>query len=72
MFYKLKVHPGSKQDKIVRKGPDAFEIWVKAPAERGLANASAIRLLAAGIKTEAKRILLVKGATSPAKIVKTI
>jgi len=72
MFYKLKVHPDSKQDKIVRKGPDAFEIWAKAPAERGLANASAIRLLAGEIKTEAKRIMLIKGAASPAKIVKTI
>ena len=53
MFYKLKVHPGSKQDRIVRKGPDAFEIWVKAPAERGLANAAAIRQLAGAIKTGA-------------------
>jgi uncharacterized protein YggU (UPF0235/DUF167 family) len=72
MFYKLKVHPDSKQDRLVRKGPDAFEIWVKAPAKRGMANASAMRLLAGSLKTEAKRILLVKGAKSPAKIVKTI
>ena len=41
-FYKLKVHPGSKAARILRKGPDAFELWVKAPAERGLANAAAI------------------------------
>jgi len=72
MFYKLKVHPGSKREKLIRKGPDSFELWVKAPAERGLANASAIRLLAAEIKTEPKRILLIKGAQSPAKIVKVI
>lgn len=72
MFYKLKVHPDSKREKIVRKGPDAFELWVKAPAERGLANAAAIALLAAEIKAEPKRILLIKGAQSPAKIVKLI
>ena len=71
-FYKLKVHPGSKTDKIVRKKPDTFEIWIKAPAERGLANAAAISLLAAEIKTNPKRILLIKGAQSPAKIVKVI
>ncbi|OGS08847.1 MAG: hypothetical protein A2270_00065 [Elusimicrobia bacterium RIFOXYA12_FULL_51_18] len=70
MFYKLKVHPDSRQDKLVRKGPDAFELWVKAPAERGLANAAAIRLLAAEIKTEPKKIMLIKGARSPAKIVR--
>ncbi|MFA6433216.1 MAG: DUF167 domain-containing protein [Elusimicrobiales bacterium] len=72
MFYKLKVHPGSKANKIIKKGPDSFELWVKAPAERGLANSSAIALLAAEIKTEPKRILLIKGAQSPAKIVKVI
>ncbi len=72
MFYKLKVHPDSKREKIVRKGPDTFELWVKAPAERGLANAAAIGLLAAEIKAGPKRILLVKGAQSPAKIVKVI
>jgi hypothetical protein len=72
MFYKLKVHPDSKKDRIERKRPDAFELWVKAPAERGLANAAAIRLLAAEIKTEPKKIMLVKGAHSPAKTVKVI
>ena len=72
MFIKLKVHPDSKANKLVKKGPDSYELWVKAPAERGLANAAAIALLAAEIKTEAKRILLIKGAQSPAKIVKVI
>jgi len=72
MFYKLKVHPDAKAEKIIRKKPDAFEIWVKAPAERGLANAAAISLLAAEIKTNPKRIMLIKGAQSPAKIVKII
>ena len=72
MFIKLKVHPGSKADRVVRKAPDSFELWVKAPAERGLANAAAIRLLAAEINAEPKRILLIKGAQSPAKIVKVI
>ena len=72
MFYKLKVHPDAKVNKIIKKGPDSFELWVKAPAERGLANAAAIGLLAAEIKTEPKRILLIKGAKSPAKIVKVI
>ncbi len=69
MFYKLKVHPDSKQEKAVRKGPDSFELWVKAPAERGLANIAAIRLLASEIKIEPKKIMLIKGAQSPAKIV---
>lgn len=70
MFYKLKVHPGARQAKIDRKGPDAFEIWVKAPAERGLANQAAIELLGRELGIEPGKILLIKGAQSPAKIVK--
>lgn len=70
MFYKLKVHPDSKRERAVRKGPDSFELWVKAPAERGLANSAAIRLLAAEINIEPQKILLIKGAQSPAKIVR--
>ncbi|OGS05947.1 MAG: hypothetical protein A3J70_00045 [Elusimicrobia bacterium RIFCSPHIGHO2_02_FULL_61_10] len=72
MFIKLKVHPDSRRDKVFKKAPDAYEIWTKSPAERGLANASAIRQLSVEIGVDAKRILLIKGATSPAKIVKVI
>ena len=72
MFIKLKVHPGERRDKLVKKAPDAYEIWTKAPPERGLANASAIRLLSLELGINSKTILLVKGATSPAKIVKII
>ncbi len=72
MFIKLRVHPGERRDKIIKKAPDTYEIWTKAPPERGLANASAIRLLALEIGTDARRILLIKGAASPAKTVKVI
>ena len=72
MFIKLKVHPDSRRDKVFKKAPDAYEIWTKSPAERGLANASAIRQLSVEIGVDAERILLIKGAASPAKIVKVI
>lgn len=72
MFIKLKVHPGERKDRIVKKAPDAYEVWTKAPPERGLANASALRLLSLQLGVDAKRIMLIKGATSPAKIVKVI
>jgi len=70
MFIKLKVHPAAKLEKIIRKSVDAYEIWVKAPPERGLANASALRALALALGVEVKMIQLVKGATSPSKIVR--
>ena len=72
MYIKIKVHPGARTDKILKKAGDAYEIWVKAAAERGLANAAAIRLLAASAGADPKRIFLVKGARTPSKIVKIL
>ena len=72
MFIKLKVHPGSKTEKIIKKAADAYEIWVKAPPERGLANIAAINLLAASTGREPKRIHLIKGSHCPSKIVKIL
>lgn len=69
-FIKLKVHAGSRRDAIRRKAEDAYEAWVTAPAERGRANAAALRALAKALGVEAGRLHIVKGATSPAKIVK--
>ncbi len=71
-FYKLRVYPSSKKLKISRKGENAFEIWTKEPAERGLANRAAINILAKELGKNPKKILLVKGASSPSKIVKIL
>jgi len=68
-YIKLKVHPGSKREEAIRKAPDSFELWVKAPAEQGRANAAALALLAGELKVPRGKIRLVKGAQSPAKIV---
>ena len=67
---KLKVHPKSKHSKILAKSKDAYKIWIKEPAERGLANKAAIALLAKELDIPYKKIMLIKGATSPSKIVK--
>ena len=69
MLYKLRVHPGAKKDSLVEKGPDAFEVWVRAPAERGLANRACLELVGARLGVPSGRIRLVKGAKSPSKIV---
>ncbi|PIU18075.1 MAG: hypothetical protein COT18_11220 [Elusimicrobia bacterium CG08_land_8_20_14_0_20_59_10] len=72
MFIKLRVHPDAKRDKVVKRNPDTYEIWTRAKAERGLANAAALRALALTLGLDMKRILLIKGAHSPAKIVKVL
>lgn len=68
MYIKVKVHAGEKKTLLKQKSPDAFEVWVKAPAERGLANEAVRLLLGEYLGTEPKKLHLIKGATSPAKI----
>ena len=46
MLIKLKVHPDSKQNSIVKKAEDAYEVWVRSAAERGLADTAALQALA--------------------------
>jgi uncharacterized protein YggU (UPF0235/DUF167 family) len=71
-FVKLRVHAGARKSKCERKAADTFEIWTKAPAERGLANAEALAAAAAALGVEAKTLRLIKGAHSPSKIVEII
>lgn len=71
-FIKVKAHPGSKEDRLASRAVDSFEIWVRAPAERGLANAAVLVLLASHLRIEAKRLRIIKGAQSPSKIVSVL
>lgn len=72
MLYKVKAHPDAREDRLDRRGPDSFEVWVRAGAERGLANAAVLRLLAAALGVAPKRLRIMKGATSPSKIVQLL
>lgn len=68
MYIKVKVNAESKKDVVVKKADDAFEIWTKAKASRGLANEAVRRQLAQYLGVEAKKLRLIKGAQSPSKI----
>ncbi len=67
-YLKVKVHADEKKEKFLEKSSDTFEIWVKAPAERGQANAAVRSVLAAYLGVPENKVSLIKGATSPAKI----
>ncbi|HAH08282.1 MAG TPA: hypothetical protein DCM05_17440 [Elusimicrobia bacterium] len=69
MFIKLRVHPDSRKNEILRKAPDHYEVWVKAPPEEGRANAAVLALLGHELGIPPGRIRLVKGGHSPSKIV---
>lgn len=67
MYLKLKVIPDSKQEKVEQMKDDEYRVWVKAPAERGLANTRVLELMRELYPN--KRVRLVSGHTSPSKIV---
>lgn len=69
MLIKLKVRASSKKDLVLKKAQDSYEVFVRAPAERGLANKAALGLLARALNHPAGRLRIVKGAHSPGKIV---
>jgi uncharacterized protein YggU (UPF0235/DUF167 family) len=66
---RVKVHPDSRENRLEDKGPASYEAWVKAEAEQGKANAAVLSLLAARLGVDAKRLRIIKGTTSPSKIV---
>lgn len=68
MFIKVKVHAGQKRAKFIKKAEDTFELWVCAPAQDGRANEEVRQVLAKHIGTEPKKLFLIKGGRSPAKI----
>lgn len=69
---RLKVHPGSSRDRLEPRGPDHYEAWVRAPAERGKANEAVLALLRGHAHFAGRRLRLVKGAASPSKIVSVL
>ena len=68
IYLKIKVHADEKKEKLIQKSVDTFEIWVKAPAEHGQANAAVRAALAIHLSVNENKLSLIKGATSPSKI----
>lgn len=68
-LYKIKAHPEANEDRIMRRGPDSYEAWVRAKPKEGRANAAVLHLLSRELGVAAKRLRIVKGASSPSKIV---
>lgn len=72
MLIKLKVHPGSKKDAVVRKSDDNFEIFVRAKPVEGKANDAALDALSNFLKVPRGILRLRRGSTSRNKLVELI
>lgn len=68
MYIKVWVSAGAKIDKLEKITDDHFEISVRAPAERNLANTRVCELVAAHLKIPVSQIRIVSGHHSPSKI----
>jgi hypothetical protein len=65
----LKVVPGSSQDCIAGWLGDTLKVRVRAPAERGRANAAVEQIIAKALGVPQARVRIVAGMTSARKVI---
>ena len=68
MLIKVKVNVLSKEDKVIKKSEDSFEVFVKVDAQRNMANKRIIELLAEYFNLPQHRVRMIKGFKERNKI----
>ena len=68
MLIKVKANVLSKEDKVIKKSEDNFEVFVKVDAQRNMANKKIIELLAEYFNLPQYRIKMIKGFKESNKI----
>lgn len=68
MLIKVKVYPEAGKEEFIKKGEDAFEIWIKEKPIRGQANRAVISALAEYLNIPLQNIRLIKGFRERNKI----
>ena len=68
MYIKVRVNAGSKRESLVKTTTGKFEVAVRAPAERNLANRRVKELIASHFKLPTDQVRLISGHRSPSKI----
>lgn len=68
MYIRVNVTAGAKKERITKLAPDKYDIWVKEPAERNLANSRVRELLILEFGLPKGSVRLVTGHHSPHKI----
>lgn len=71
MIIKVKVHPGSREEKIEKLNENEYEVYLKEGAEKGKANVELVRLLSKEFGVNRNKIKI-KGLVSRKKIVEII
>lgn len=67
--FEVRAKPRAKKSRVVGAHGDAVEIAIAAPPVDGAANEELVRLLAKALGVGKRSILIVRGETSPHKLV---
>ncbi|MBT3405255.1 DUF167 domain-containing protein [archaeon] len=66
MRFKIRLHPGSSQEKVEKISEEKFEVWIKEKPIEGKANLGLVKIFKRYFKKEVK---LIGGLKSKNKIV---
>jgi uncharacterized protein YggU (UPF0235/DUF167 family) len=67
-YIHVKVIAGSKKESFIKKTEDHFEIKVKEPAERNLANTRVLELVAGNFNVSKSKVRIINGHRSSSKL----
>lgn len=68
----VRVHPNSKQEKVVKASDFEYEVYFNVVPEKGQANRKMVAMLAEYFKVSKMHIIICAGEKSKAKIVEII
>lgn len=68
MLIKVKAYPNSKEEKVVKKTADSFDVFVCEEAERNMANKRIIEVLAGYFGVPQYKMKMIKGFKEMNKI----
>lgn len=72
MRFDVRVKTGKKESKVIKRDFADYEVWVKAKPVKGAANRELIKVMADYFNTKPYNLRIVKGLTSPSKIIELI
>ena len=68
MYIKARVFPGMKKERVTKTGDHAYELIVREPATRNLANQRVRELIAREYDVEIGKVRIITGHHSPGKV----
>ena len=66
---KVKVYTDQAEEKIVENTDNSYDLYIREPAKEGMANRRVLAILMDKVNPKPKRLKIVSGHISPAKII---